>query len=217
MLRRFLKKLGYSWKRFRKSLKSKQNQEEYDTKYKKLKQLLTLYHENYIDLYFADESGFNLEGYVPYGWQPKNEYLTITPSKSSSTNIFGIMNLENQVYAYSKKGSIDSQTLIAFIDDFHQNITQPTVIVMDNAPIHKSHEFLAKVELWKQDDLFIFFLPKYSPHLNPIEILWRMIKYQWLEYENILNQDQLDDQLEKILTKFGSEYFINFKDKKVTF
>ncbi len=136
-------------------------------------------------MYFADESGFNLDDYVPYGWQPKNEYLTITPSKSSSTQIFGIMNLQNKLHSYSKKGSMDSQTVIAFMDDFHQNITQPTVIVMNNAPIHKSHQFLQKVKQWKEDGLFIFFLPTYSPHLNSIEILWRMIKYQWLEYENI--------------------------------
>ncbi len=29
--------------------------------------------------------------------------------------------------------------------------------------------------------LEIFFLPTYSPELNIIEILWRFIKYQWLE------------------------------------
>ena len=215
MLKRFLKQLGYSWKRFRKSLKSKQNKEEYEAKYKELKQLLDLYHQDYINLYFADESGFNLEGYVPYGWQPKNEYLTITPSKSSSTQIFGIMNLENELHAYSKKGSMDSQTVIAFIDDFHQNITQPTVIVMDNAPIHKIHQFLQKIKQWKENEQIIFFLPTYSPHLNPIEILWRMIKYQWLEYENINNEEQLNQELERILKNFGSEYFIEFNDKKV--
>ena len=124
------------------------------------------------------------------------------------------MNLENELHAYSKKGTMDSQTVITFIDDFHQTIKQPTVIVMDNAPIHKSHLFQAKVEQWKQNDLFIFFLPTYSPHLNPIEILWRMIKYQWLEYEKIQNEDQLIDELERILRAVGSEYFINFKEQK---
>ena len=216
VLKRFLKRLGYSWKRFRKSLKKKQNKAEYEAKCEQLKQLLNLYHTGYINLYFADESGFNLEGYVPYGWQPKGEYLTILPSKSPSTQIFGIMNLENELHAYSKKGTMDSQTVITFIDDFHQTIKQPTAIVMDNAPIHKSHLFQAKVEQWKQNDLFIFFLPTYSPHLNPIEILWRMIKYQWLEYEKIQNEDQLIDELERILRAVGSEYFINFKEQKVS-
>lgn len=61
-LRRFLKKLGYSWKRFRKSLKKLQNKEAYEAKLTELGQLVALYKTGYIDLFFADESGFNMEG-----------------------------------------------------------------------------------------------------------------------------------------------------------
>ncbi len=80
MLRRLLKKVGYTWKRFRKSLRKKQDSVEYQAKLAELKQLLQLYHSGFIDLFFADESGFSMEGYVPYGWQPKGEYVEITPA-----------------------------------------------------------------------------------------------------------------------------------------
>ena len=214
MLRSFLKKLGYSWKRFRKSLKKQQDQEEYEKKLTELKQLINLYQAGYIELYFADESGFNLEGYVPYGWQPKGEYIEITPSKTKGTQIFGLMNLNNDLEAYSCQGSMNSDTVIAFIDDFHTRIKQPTAIVIDNAPIHRSKKFEAKIESWKEEDLYIFFLPKYSPHLNPIEILWRMIKYQWLPYEDIDSQSELNIRLDEILINFGNSYTINFKEQK---
>lgn len=80
---------------------------------------------------------------------------------------------------------------------------------MDNSPIHRSELFEAKIEKWKEEDLYIFFLPKYSPHLNPIEILWRMIKYEWLPYENINTQKELNEMLNEILTNFGKKYTIN--------
>ena len=213
MLRRFLKRLGYSWKRFRKSLKKKQNQQEYERKLAELKQLLDLYRMDYIDLYFADESGFNQEAYVPYGWQPKGEYIEITPSKSKGTQVFGVMSLDNELSAYSFKGSMNSQTVIACLEAFQQEIKQPTVVVLDNAPIHQSKAFQAKIQQWQQQDLYIFFLPTYSPHLNPIEILWRKIKYEWLNYEDIQTQKQLDQRLEDILRNFGKEHRINFKNK----
>ncbi|NET80417.1 MAG: IS630 family transposase [Okeania sp. SIO1F9] len=216
MLRRFIKGLGYRWKRFRKSLKKKQNEEEYAKKLAELKGLIDLYKSGSIDLFFADESGFNMVGYVPYGWQPKGEYIKITPSKTQGTQIFGLMSLDNELESYSCTGSMNSQTVIAFIDDFHKRIKQPTVVVLDNAPIHHSKEFEAKVEEWKDNDLYIFYLPKYSPHLNPIEILWRMIKYQWLPYEDIENQKELNQRLDEILTKFGNEYTINFKEQKMS-
>jgi hypothetical protein len=71
VLKRFIKKLGYTWKRFRKSLKSQQDKIIYNAKLKQLKELYTLEEQGYLDIYYADESGFNLTPYIPYGWQPK--------------------------------------------------------------------------------------------------------------------------------------------------
>lgn len=122
MLRSFLKKLGYRWKRFRKSLKKHQDEEEYEYKLSQLKDLIRLNQMGYIDLFFADESGFNMEGYIPYGWQPAGQYIEITPSKTKGTQIFGLMSLDNQLHPYSLVGSMNSQVVIAFLDDFHSGI-----------------------------------------------------------------------------------------------
>lgn len=211
MLRRFLKRLGYSWKRFRKSLKKKQNEQEYEEKLGQLKQLIELYKADYIDLRFADESGFNLEGYVPYGWQPKGDYIEITPARTRGTQVFGLMNADNQLQCYGFQGSITSEVVMACLNDFSTTIVEPTVVVLDNASIHHSKKFEAKIQEWKQEDLYIFFLPTYSPHLNIIETLWRKLKYEWLPYEAIESQQALNEKLEKILRDFGEKYVINFK------
>ena len=188
-LRRFLKKLGYRWKRFRKSLKSKQDEQSYKKKLAQLQQLIDLHKNNYIDLFFVDATGFNLQAYVPYGWQPTNEYIHITPVKTKTLQVFGFMSLDNRIEAYSCTSSLNSAAVIAFIDDFVEKITQPTAIVIDNASIRHSEEFHWKIKEWKEQGLEVFFLPTYSPHLNPIEILWRKMKYEWIEYENITTQD----------------------------
>jgi transposase len=72
---------------------------------------------------------------------------------------------------------MNSAAVIAFIEHFAKKIKQPTVLFTDNAPIHHSSEFEQKKRGVKKLDLHIFYLPTYSPHLNPIEILWRKIKY----------------------------------------
>jgi len=148
MLRAFLKKLGYSWKRLRKSLKKLQDEQQYARKLDQLQQLVCLSKSGYVDLFFADESGFNLQGYVPYGWQPKGEYIHITPLKSSSTQVFGLMSIDNRLQAYSCQGSMNSTTLISLLDDFAGQLVQPTVVVLDNAPIHRSELFLGKLGGW---------------------------------------------------------------------
>ena len=215
MLKRFLKKkLGFTWRRFRKCLKSLQNEEEYQQKIEQLAQLLWLENEGYIKLYYGDASGFNLTPYIPYGWQEKGETIRITPQKSKRINVFGFLTRNNDFQAYTSEDSINSDLLIAFIDDFAQSITEKTVIVLDNAPIHRSGKFKEKIKEWQNKNLYIFYLPTYSPHLNIIETLWRKMKYEWLKPHHYKNWETLKQNINQILIEIGEKYLINFKELK---
>jgi transposase len=55
---------------------------------------------------------------------------------------------------------------------------RPLVVVLDNASTHVSTVFKAHRALLAQVDIHLFYLPTYSPHLNPLELLWRQIKYE---------------------------------------
>jgi len=56
--------------------------------------------------------------------------------------------------------------------------------------------------------IIIRFLPKYSPELNLIEILWRFIKYYWLPFSAYLLFDALVREVENILVQIGTEFKI---------
>jgi hypothetical protein len=126
---------------------------------------------------YGDESGFSLEPCIPYGWQPFGEYVRITPVGGRRLNVFGLFSRDNDLHAYTIEKNVDSETVIACIDDFVKTITKKTVIVLDNASIHRSEKFNAKLGEWTEKGLRIFHLPPYSPHLNLIETLWRKMKY----------------------------------------
>ncbi|WP_286817950.1 transposase [Desulfobacter sp. UBA2225] len=40
--------------------------------------------------------------------------------------------------------------------------------------------FKSQIGTWEERGLFLYFIPKYSPQLNLIEILWKHIRYFWL-------------------------------------
>jgi transposase len=69
---------------------------------------------------------------------------------------------------------------------------------------------MAKVKHWQEQDLYIFFLPPYSPELNKIEILWKKIKYQWLEFNAYLSWLNLQLYLNHVLENIGKKYILNF-------
>jgi transposase len=53
-------------------------------------------------------------------------------------------------------------------------------------------------------------LPAYAPELNMIEILWRFMKYEWIELWAYTSWTHMVEYVENILKKFGTEYKINF-------
>jgi transposase len=120
------------------------------------------------------------------------------------------LNRENALQAYTFEGSVDSHVMIACIDAYCKQVTKPTVLVMDQASIHTSDAFTECLPRWKQQGVTVFYLPPYSPHLNRIEILWRFIKYSWLDFDAYASWKALVHHVEEILRTVGTKYCINF-------
>ena len=62
-------------------------------------------------------------------------------------------------------------------DEFVAHRTQPSVLVLDNASMHKAHLVKARMAAWAAAGVTLLLLPPYSPELNRIEIRWRFCKH----------------------------------------
>jgi transposase len=111
---------------------------------------------------------------------------------------------------YNQEDSITSEVVIHCIDDFCKQLQGPTVIVTDNASIHTSKAVQGKISEWEEKGLDIFYLPEYSPELNLIEILWRFMKYEWIEFWTYAGWDHLVKYVEGVIKNYGGEFKINF-------
>jgi len=125
-------------------------------------------------------------------------------------NVLGLMNRKNDLHAYMFAQSIHTGVVSACFDAFCQTLKKKTVVVIDNASMHRSEEFEDHIPSWKKQGLIIKYLSPYSPELNLIEILWRRIKYTWLPFSAYECLNALSEALESILTKVGAEYQITF-------
>lgn len=131
-------------------------------------------------------------------------------------NILGFMNQANELHTFENEGSINSAFVVASIDKWItetqiDTTEKMTILVLDNAPIHHSELFKKQIRLWEEKNLFIFFLPKYSPHLNKIETLWRKTKYEWIRPEDYSSYKTLKQAVLNIFSLVGEKYKINFK------
>jgi transposase len=100
-------------------------------------------------------------------------------TKSKRLNLFGLMRLDNHLSIYHSEQSLTGEFIVKSLDDFAAKAhPRPVVIVLDNGPVHRCQVVYDQQAKWEDQEVYLHFLPTYSPHLSPIEILWRFVKYR---------------------------------------
>lgn len=171
--------------------------------------------QGHFDLYYGDASKVSELGYVPYGWQFADEQVAIQVATGRWISCFGILSRNNDFFFRTTRKNISADFVLAFFEEFSLSITKPTVVVLDNAPVHHARKFKERLRYWQQRGLYIFYLPPYSPHLNIIERLWKELKQRWLKPQDYLSMDHLFYAVTLALAAVGKELVINFSPFKL--
>lgn len=135
--------------------------------------------DNTIELLFYDEAFFRRESTVTRGWYPRGSKTEIQcPMTFEKVGACGAVNPRNgSLYSLTFDG-FDSDTFIYYLTWLLGvfKTQKKIVIVLDNASPHKSHKVKEFVEKNK-NRLKLLYLPPYSPDLNPIERVWKNLRY----------------------------------------
>lgn len=207
----FFISIGARYKRIRKRPRGVPSPQLYEYKTEKLQELEQLERDGKINLYFADESHVCTEGYVPYGWQFRDEDVYIPSLKAHRLNIFGMIDRNNRYDGFCTTESIDADKVIEFLDRLSLKVEKDTFIVLDNASVHRNKKIKALRDLWERRGLFLFYIPPYSPHLNIAETLWRILKGKWIRPQDYISKDTLFYTVNRALADIGKGVTINFK------
>jgi transposase len=170
---RILKSAKGTKKRVIKSLKSKLHSEEFEAAQLELKELTKQHEDGEIELWFFDESGFDQQPSVPYAWQPIFDPIEVPSQKSTRLNVLGFLTQDNQFELASFEGTVNTDIVTACFDEFAKiRTSKPRYVIIDNALIHTSDDFLFKLPEWFDTGVIRRKLPTYCSELNLIEILW---------------------------------------------
>ena len=160
----------------------------------------------YRTVYHYDESRFSLVSNVPRAWQAPGEPIALEATRGPGLHVAGFLRHNGtDFHAHSTAESLKSVDIILFFNNFCQALTQPTIVVLDNASSHTSSAFKAQLPAWEEQGMTLFYLPPYSPELNRIEILWRCCKHQWLPPKAYRNFAALKHEIRGLLNKIGCE------------
>ena len=131
-------------------------------------------------------------------------------AKGKALNLFGLLSRNNDFFFKTTPNKLDSAFVIEQLETLAFAVQNVTVVVLDNAAVHTSSKVQQRRHVWEQRGLFIFYLPPYSPHLNLIEILWRQLKYLWLQPQDYRSEQDLFYATTQCLAAVGDSLTINF-------
>ncbi len=157
-----------------------------------------------------DECRVNLTPCVPYAWQFKEEKAGLPSTSGGGVSCFALLARDCRCQFATTEQMMDAGFIVEQLDKLSWRLTKPTVVVLDNAWVHRAKSVQERLAGWQERGLFVAYLPTYSPHLNIVEVLWRMLKYRWLCAADYTNKQSLFYGVWKALAAVGNGLSIAF-------
>jgi len=152
-------------------------------------------------IYWGDQMGLRSDhtagkSYSPQGITPT---LVVTGRRFSCHMMSAVANNGRMVFSVLKKG-FNAQVLIDFLSRLIRHSKQKVFLILDGHPAHKAK----KVKAWiaeREDQIELFFLPGYSPNLNPDEYLNQDLKATVFKHERPVDSEHMKSLLRSQLRR----------------
>ena len=148
-----------------------EKQEAFIKEYEKLKTNLPDGEE----IYFLDAVHPEFQSQSVCGWIKKGEIKTLpTTNKQYRLHFIGAIAIKNMNVVAQEYKKVDAESMIGFLKHLEASSSAPKIhIICDNG---RSNKNKAIQEYLKTSKIEIHYLPPYSPNLNPIERLWKIMR-----------------------------------------
>ncbi len=150
------------------------------------------------EILFLDEMGINNNTHSfirGYGKKGKGGQPMLTKSvKKVSSNMVSTINNSGHFRFMVYEENMNVAIFIKFLKQLTKNHDKKIFLVLDNLKVHKA----LKVKEWREkhkDKIEFFFLPPYSPELNPDELVNQDVKANALKHKLIHNTKDLSKNL----------------------
>jgi transposase len=142
-------------------------------------------------IYFEDEAGIRSDFHAGTTWAPKGQTPVVKVTGARfSTNMITAISTRGHLRFMVNQGTVTADVLCDFLKRLMHNAQQPIFLIWDGHPTHKSKKVRTCIESF-EGKLEVYFLPSYSPELNPTEQVWRSVKNHGVGRKSVFGPDQL--------------------------
>jgi transposase len=129
------------------------------------------------EIYFGDEAGVRSDCHAGTTWGVKGQTpVVLTSGQRSSVNMISAVSARGHLRFMLTKGRVNGLVFTEFLKRLMHGAARPVFLILDGGSYH--HSRLVKDYVAGLDGkLRLFFLPPYSPELNPDEQVWNYVKH----------------------------------------
>jgi len=143
------------------------------------------------DIFFGDEAGVRSDYHSGTTWSKRGHTPVVTSTGARfGLNLISAISPRGQMRFMVTKSSVGASVFIEFLKRLIHNAENPIYLIVDGHPAHKAKKVKAFVESVKER-LQLFYLPGYSPELNPDELVWNNLKNQGIGRKVIETKPQM--------------------------
>ena len=142
-------------------------------------------------VFFGDEAGIRSDAHSGTTWAPKGKTpIVSTTGARFGMNLISAVSRTGQMHFAIVAGRVNAEVFIEFLKRLIHNRRKLVFLIVDGHPSHKAAKVRKYVET-VADRLRLFFLPPYSPELNPDELVWNDLKNHILGRKAITSPTQM--------------------------
>ncbi len=123
------------------------------------------------EIYWGDETGLRNDSQHERGYAPKGKTPVVRlNAKRERTNMISAITNQGKVRFRMYDGTMNADILIDFCQRLIKSAKRKVILILDNLRVHHAKVFKAWLTE-RENEIEVFYLPAYSPELNPDEYL----------------------------------------------
>lgn len=127
-------------------------------------------------IFFADEASVRSDYHSGTTWAPVGQTPVVRSTGARfSMNLISAVSPRGAMRFMTVDGRMTAPKFIEFLKRLMVGVDQPIFLIVDRHPVHRSSAVRKFVEA-TDGCLRLYFLPSYSPELNPDELVWNHVK-----------------------------------------
>jgi len=143
-------------------------------------------------IFFGDEAGVRSDYHSGTTWAPVGQTPVVrTTGARFGCNMLSAISGTGQMRFMVIRGGVKADVFIEFLRRLLYGAKRKIFLIVDGHPTHRAKKTREFVES-TQGKLQLFFLPSYSPELNPDEHVWRHVKNHRVGRMGVRTHDELE-------------------------